>query len=730
MKTDHKLLNKSERLTESGIGLLRVAAGFFFLIPGLFKIFSPEDFRVILGDLPALLQPHVPWLFHLVSSAEILGGLLLIVGWNVRIAVIPLIIITVVAESLVVVHDVDSRMRLLSLVIHLMGVGLYLGIMFLGGGRPAVGDRFNLIKKVADEKGRTATLAAWLLSGSGRNFGIAVVRFSIALPFIAAFFIGIGNTDYTHLLGGNGWIRNPILLLSLLGGVAILAGFQTRSVGLLLAALVVVHFFTAGLGDYEDSKIGLINLLFHGLILTAVTALRRITFGSELAVEHILSKDKRNVVIVGAGFAGTQAARRLEKQLPTEWQVVLISEENYTTFNPMLAEVVGASVLPSHVIAPVRRMLKRSRFISARVTGVDADKNKVYFSAEDKPGSIAYEHLVLAFGSRARMDLIPGMQEHSLPFKLLGDALLLRNRVIEQMEKAELESDVERRRWLGNFIVIGGGFSGIELGGAMLDFIRASQRHYPNLNDSDLTVNIVHRGEIPLPELSEASGRHTLHRMSQRGVNMVMSAGVVSVDANGIDLNDGGRIEGATIVSTIGTKPNSLVEALAVPNDRGRLLIESDMRAQGSNSIWAIGDCALVPNASSNSLSPPTAQFAIREGRQVADNIARAIRGEGLQPFTYESRGSMATIGHLNGVAEVGTKFRLAGLSGWLAWRAFYLMLMPTFAKKTRIFFEWTWSMLFSPDIMNLRFTTTPDIDRPPEQDALSANQGTSASQG
>lgn len=722
MKSDRKLLDRSEHLTESGIGMIRIAAGLFFLIPGLYKALQPNDFVTMLLQLPDVLQPHIGWLYYLVTISEVLGGILLIIGWNVRIAVIPLIIITIVAESLVVVHDMDSRLRLMSLTTHLMGMGLYLGIIFLGHGRWAVKDRFSVIQQLALGSGRMGSAARWLLSGAGRNYGIILVRASLALPFIGAFVLGIVDTHYAQLLGAS-WIRTPLLTLALFGGIAVLAGFQTRTVGWLLATLVALHFYKAGLADLGNSTIGMINLLFHFLVLAAVIAMRRISFGSELEVEHILSLDKRYVVIVGAGFAGTQAARRLEKSLPSDWQVVLISEENYTTFNPMLAEVVGASVLPSHVIAPVRRMLKRSRFISAKVTRVDTDTRTVFYNGEDKQGSIQYEHLLLAFGSRARMDLVPGMQQHALPFKLLGDALNLRNRVIEQMEKAELEDNPERRRWLGNFIVIGGGFSGVELGGAILDFIRASQRHYPRLNDTDLFVTIVHRGEYPLPELSEASGRHTLNQMRYRGVNMVMSTGVVGVDETGIKLDNGNRIEGATIISTIGTRANRLVEQLALPQEHGRLQLEPSMRVKTSETVWAVGDCACVPNASTNELAPPTAQFAIREGQQVADNIVRAIHGESLQPFAYDSKGSMATIGHLNGVAEVSNSFRLAGFTGWLAWRAFYLTLMPTFAKKTRIFFEWTWSMLFSPDIINLRFTTTNDValqkqrhDRGPDQ--------------
>ena len=706
------LLNKSERITDNGIALLRVASGLFFLLPGVYKVLNPADFQAMLAGFPDFLHPLLPLFFYVVIVSEIVGGILLIIGWNSRVAAVPLIVITIVAEILVVANDHNSQLRVLSLFAHVMGAGLYSGIIFLGSGRWSLGRYFSFLNWLAQKKPKLLYgFPRWVVSGAGHNFGIQLIRFSVALPFIAAFFLGISNTEYAALLPQSAFIKWPLLLLALIGGLSVMTGFQLKTMGWVLVALTVIHMLTVGLADISLSAIGLINILFHLLILAAVVSLRLISFGSELEVEHILSRDKRNVVVIGGGFAGTQLVKKLERQLSQEWQVVLISEENYMTFNPMLAEVVGASILPSHVIAPIRRMIRRTRFVSARVTNVDLDAKEVHFEGEDKLGSIGYEHLVFAFGSRANMDLVDGMQAHAMPFKLLGDALNLRNRVIQQMEKADQEIEPDRRSWMGHFIVIGAGFSGVEVGGAIQDFIRASQKHYPRLNDHDLKVSIVHRSEVPLQELSEQLGAHTLEHMVKRGVNMVMSARVGAVDAEGVTLSSGERLDGATVISTIGTRPNPIMGNLSIPAERGRISVNPDMSVVDNPGLWAIGDCALVPNAFDDKLSPPTAQFAIREGRQLAANIARVITGLDTVPFNYQSRGSMATIGHLNGVAELFSKIRLGGFSAWLVWRAFYLMLMPTFAKRTRIFFEWTWSMLFSPDIINLRFTTTKSAD-------------------
>ena len=712
MTEGQTLIDRSEKLTDTGVGLLRISSGLFFLIPGILKLLKPDMFLALMTDFPDFLQPHLSWLFTLVIAAEIVGGIMFIIGWNIRLAVPPLVIITLVAESLVVVNDTNSSIRLLSLYAHFMGAGLYAAMFFLGSGRWSIGRGKSIVHWIARQKyGTLSSVAHKVVSGAGKNVGVFLIRASVALPFLAAFLLGFSDQAYNMVLPDNNWLSAFLLILSLIGGLSILTGFQIASVSWVLIALTLIHLILVAVPDLSESKIGFINILFHLLIISAVVSLRLIRFGSDLEVEHILSLDKKNVVVIGGGFAGTQLVKKLERLLSDDWQVVLLSEENYTTFNPMLAEVVGASILPSHVIAPIRRMIRKTRFISARATSVDIDARTVYFEGEDKSGSISYEHLVFSFGSRANLNIIPGMQQHAIPFKLLGDALRLRNRVIEQMEKAELENDPQKRQWMGHFIIIGAGFSGVEVGGAIQDFILASHKHYPRLHDEDLKVSIIHRSDLPLPEMDSSFGKHVKKQMPKRGVNLILNTGVSEVDELGVLTDTHGRIDGATTICTIGTKPNPLIEKMNVPNERGRLLVDADMSLQGHSSIWAIGDCALVPNEHDGLNSPPTAQFAIREGQQLANNIARAVRGEESIPFNYKAKGSMATIGHLNGVAEMFGVIRLSGLPAWLMWRAFYLLLMPTFAKKTRIFFEWTWSILFSPDIINLRFTTTEQAD-------------------
>jgi len=426
-----------------------------------------------------------------------------------------------------------------------------------------------------------------------------------------------------------------------------------------------------------------------------------------------MSAAKKNIVIVGGGFAGTTLASALERRLPAGHRVVLVSEESYTTFNPLLAEVVGASVFPEQVVAPIRQMLNRARgsqFIMGRVTGVDIERRTVSMSTLAGPQQLGYEQLVFAFGTRAHLDLVPGMAQHALPLKLVGDAMHIRNRVLQRVARIELETDPGVRRRLGQFIVIGGGFSGVEVAGELADFLRGVLRYYPRVDRDELNVTLLHDADRLLLELPESLGRAAARSLRSRRVDVQLGARAARIDGNGVTLADGRRIDGGTVICTIGTRPNPLVERLGLALQRGRLETEPDLSVRGARGVWAIGDCALVPNGVGGAWAPPTAQFAIAEARALAHNIAARSAGRPTRPFGHASKGMMATTGHLKGVAQL-LGLRLSGLPAWLLWRAYYLARMPTLGRKVRIWVEWTWSMFFAADITHLRFTRTGDVD-------------------
>ena len=430
--------------------------------------------------------------------------------------------------------------------------------------------------------------------------------------------------------------------------------------------------------------------------------------------------DLNNIVIVGGGFAGTTLARSLEKRLPPGHRVVLVSEESYTTFNPMLAEVVGASVFPEHVVAPIRQMLRRgkgSQFIMGRVTGLDLGQRCVTATTLAGPQQIDYEHLVFAFGTRANLDLVPGMAQYALPLKLIGDAMFIRNRVLQRVARMELEHDASVRRRLGHFIVIGGGFSGVEVAGELADFLRGATRFYPRVNPSELRVTLLQDADRLLLELPESLGLAATRSLASRGIDVRLGARAVRIEDDGVMLAGDRFVTASTVICTIGTRPNPLVERLGLPLQRGRIETEPDLSVRGARGVWAIGDCALVQNGMSMTFAPPTAQFAVAEARALARNIAAHIAGRPTREFSHVSKGMMATTGHLKGVAQL-FGLRLHGLPAWLLWRAYYLARMPTLGRKVRIWVEWTWSMFFAADITHLRFTRTSEVDSDPHPPA------------
>jgi len=424
-----------------------------------------------------------------------------------------------------------------------------------------------------------------------------------------------------------------------------------------------------------------------------------------------LSETKtKAIVIVGGGFAGTTLARALDGRLPRDYNLVLISEESYTTFNPMLPEAVGASIFPEQLVAPIRQMLERPRFIMGRVSAIDARRKTVTASTLAGELTLPYEHLVLAFGNRARLDLLPGLAENALPLKTIGDAMHIRNMVLRRVAQIELETDSAVRRRLGHFVVIGGGFSGVETAGQLADCLAGILPYYPRVAADELQVTLLQDQPRLLPELSERLGVAAHRSLAARGVDVRTGTRALCVGARAVALAGGEMLHAATTICTIGTRPNALVERITIPVERGRIVVNADLAVRDTPGLWAIGDCALVTNARDGKFAPPTAQFAVREARHLAANLIAVLNGAPTRAFDYRARGSMAAIGHMKGVADV---FGLPvwGLPAWLLWRAYYLSQMPKLGQKVRIFVEWTWGMFFPTDITHLRFTRSHEHD-------------------
>jgi NADH dehydrogenase len=424
----------------------------------------------------------------------------------------------------------------------------------------------------------------------------------------------------------------------------------------------------------------------------------------------------KTIMVIGGGFAGVRVTRDLLRKTLPDCEVLLVSEESYTTYNPMLPEAVGAAIFPEHVVAPLRQVVgthRRGRFVMGRVVALDTATRQMTCRTLAGEKTFGYDHLVLALGVRARLDLIPGMAQHALPLKTVGDAMHIRNTVLRRLARMELEDDPERRASLGHFIVLGGGFSGVEVAGEMIDCLKSMARYYRRVNRREIRLTLLQGIDRLLPEMHPVLGKAALQSLLRRGVTVRLNASAVEVRADGVVLADGEVIAGETIVGTIGTQPNGLLKALDLPVENGRLKVTPELRVEGFDTIWAAGDCAYIVAGPNAPRYPATAQVAVQQGALLAHNIAASLVGGAFRTFSYRHRGSMAAMGHLNGVAEVYGK-PFSGLSAWLLWRAFYLMQMPTAGRKLRIFVEWTWGALFSTDITHLRFTRSRDVLTPP----------------
>lgn len=411
----------------------------------------------------------------------------------------------------------------------------------------------------------------------------------------------------------------------------------------------------------------------------------------------------RRILIVGAGFAGSVVARSLERTLPEDDEIVLVDPSNRMTYVPLLPEVVGGALLPGHIAAPIRPRLKRTKLGMATVEAIEIDPPRVHCTG---PGLVDghCDHLVLAPGRGAALGAFPGMAAHALPIKRLGDALRLRNRVVRCLEEAAASADGERRRTLLTFVVIGGGYSGVETASQLLDLLRDAVRIYPGIDASALRVLIVHRGRRLLPELDEGLAADAARFLEGRGLEIHYERSATRLAPDRLVLADGEEIASGTIVTTVGSAPHPFVRDSGLPLSGGRIRTDATLRVEGCERVWAAGDCALVPNAETGKPSPPTAQDAEAQGRRLAGNLAAALTDEPPRRFGYRSPGQIATIGHCRAVGRLwGVPVR--GRIGWLLWRAVFLWKIPTLSARVRIFLEWNWAMFFRRDLGYLDFT-------------------------
>lgn len=431
------------------------------------------------------------------------------------------------------------------------------------------------------------------------------------------------------------------------------------------------------------------------------------------------------VVIAGGGFAGVYAAKALARELGKEARekVALIADENFMVFQPMLAEVVGSSISPRHVINPLRQLCAGVTTLRGRIKSIDLASRCLVLDAGDYTRDIVVEfgHLALGTGSIVDLSRVPGMPEHAYVLKNVGDALEYRSAIIDRFEEANFQSDPETVRRLLTFVIVGGGYSGVETAGQVHDLIIGINRLYPRLAQSEYRVVLVHSREHLMPEVSESLARYCEKTMRSRGIELLLSQRVQAMTASKVILDSGDTIDTHTVLSTVGNAAHPLIVSLCdqgVANFHQRLRTDPHLRVIASDRLWAAGDCAAVPmvgggheDQRDEQTCPPTAQFAQREGTLMGQNIAHSLRGKDLKPFTFTGLGELATIGHRSAVAEImGLKF--SGFIAWFMWRTIYMAKLPGLERKLRVLVDWTLDLFFTRDIALMRPRPTQVLQR------------------
>jgi NADH:ubiquinone reductase (H+-translocating) len=417
------------------------------------------------------------------------------------------------------------------------------------------------------------------------------------------------------------------------------------------------------------------------------------------------------VVIIGGGFAAVKFAETLRGKLrASDCEILLFNRENHMVFHPLLADVAGASINVDAAAAPLRQMLPGVECRTERVQRIDLQASEIEFdNGYGVLTRLHYDHVVLACGADSNLGIIPGMTEHALPFKVMRDAIDLRQHVVRRMEQAEAASDPQRRHWLLSFIIVGAGFSGAEVAGEINELVRSSTRFYRNFREQDVVVTMVHSQDQILPEVAPTLRDFARKRMEKAGITILLNARAVAATHEGVELKDGRKLLGGTIVCTIGTTPTALVQNLNVPKEKGRIRTAPEMRIEGQTNAWALGDCAFIINDFDKKPSPTTGQFAERQGRQAALNLVRILHGEPTKPFSFKALGQLCSIGGYQAVAEM-FGMRVSGFLAWFLWRGVYLFKLPTWSRRIKVALDWTWDVLFPRDLSFLNTDTSLNV--------------------
>ena len=412
-----------------------------------------------------------------------------------------------------------------------------------------------------------------------------------------------------------------------------------------------------------------------------------------------------NIVILGGGYAGLPAARRLEKLLPPQSaKVTVVSDVNFMLYTPLLPGAASGTLEPRHVVVPLREELDRTEFRLGHVTGLDtAGRTVTVRRGDGAVDHLPYDHLVVALGSTSRTLPIPGLAEYGVGFKTLSEAIALRNRVVSTLERAEVSEDPAERRALLTYVFVGAGYAGLEGIAELQDFAADVVERYPRCRLEGLRFILVEARDRVMPEISASLAEFAAQELRRRGIEIRTGTTLDEVGPDWVKLSDGdGPLPCSTLCWTAGVKPVPVVAELGLPLENGRIKTDKCCRVPGCDGVWAIGDAAAVPDpARPGEACPPTAQHAMRQGRVVAKNIVRALASRKAKPFTYKTLGVFVDMGRYQAVAEtVGIRWR--GFPAWFLARTYHLAQMPGYKRRLRITVDWTVDLMFPRDSSEL----------------------------